>query len=98
MTETEVHGSRSLQILKLPVLYEHPQNGNYKEFDEGPRDSPSKHIRHGFLTPVAASQWPFVFFFLEPGYVPDKWSLNRRTLPALSQGTYIPSSEYIVMT
>lgn len=49
MKEIELDGSRSLQILKLYALYEHPQNEKYKEFDEGPQDSSGKHIMHGFF-------------------------------------------------
>lgn len=51
-----------------------------------------------FVKSVAAPQRPFAFFFLEPGYVPDKWPSNKQNIPAILQRTYILSSEYTVMT
>lgn len=87
MKETELDGSRTFQILKLHALYEHPQNGKYKECDEGPQDSSSKHIMHGFFNTCGRFSTAFRIFFLEPGCIPDERPLKRQNIPALSQRT-----------
>lgn len=49
-----------------------------------------------FVTFIAASQW-LCIFFLEPSYVPNKWTSNKQNIPPLLQRTYTLSSAYTVM-
>lgn len=49
-----------------------------------------------FVTFIAASQW-LCIFFLEPSYVPNKWTSNKQNIPPLLQRTDTLSSAYTVM-